>query len=261
MAGHHLSLSLSAELWHELLQHALPLPVAKGDVSLRTAAREAWSRLDLENRVAGLLEDPHAPAGLQAASRRARAAWARRRPELLQALNDLVAVEGTWTVQVDEVGTDLVYGPQKVHADAYVKGVAEGRITLLRENITRPFRLEARVGASVSLGRVRYAPDREAVIANLQDLALHLGDHAVLQLVSKVLEQVVGPRIEQTPAVEILRRKQLEDLVMPMGQGLGTSMGVDDLQLDIDDDEMVLRVRFGFARASDRPALADREAT
>lgn len=258
MAGHHLSLSLSAELWHELLQSALPLPVAKGELSLAGAAREAWQRLDLERRVAGLLEDPYAPAPLVQVSRRAREAWDRRRPELVKALNELVAVEGTWRVEIDEVGTELAYGPQKVRADAFLKGVAEGTITLLRDNISRPFRLEVRLGASMSLARVRYASDREAVIANLQDLALHLGDHAVLQLVSRFAEQLVAPRVERTPPVEILRRKQLEDLVGPMGQGLGTAMGVDDLQLDIDDDEMILRVRFGFQRGRTPPALEDR---
>lgn len=258
MAGHHLSLSLSAELWHELLQSALPLPVAKGDLSLAGAAKEAWQRLDVERRVAGLLEDPHAPASLVEVSRRAREAWERRRPDVVRAMHDLVAVEGTWRVEVDEVGTELQYGPQKVHADAFLKGVAEGTITLLRENVSRPFRVEVRLGASLSLGRVRYAPDKEAVIANLQDLALHLGDHAVLQLVSRFAEQLVAPRVERTPPVEILRRKQLEELVTPMGQGLGTQMGVEDLQLDIDDDEMVLRVRFGFQRGEARPALEDR---
>jgi len=258
VAGHHLSLSLSAELWHELLQSALPLPVAKGELSLAGAAREAWTRLDVERRVAGLLEDPHAPGALVEVSRRAREAWETRRPQLVSALNDLVAVEGTWRVEVDEVGTELQYGPQKVHADAFVRGVAEGTLTLLRENVSRPFRVEVRLGASLSLGRVRYAPDRQAVIANLQDLALHLGDHAVLQLVSRFAEQLVAPRVERTPPVEILRRAQLEDMVGPMGQGLGTQMGVEDLQLDIDDDEMVLRVRFGFARGDARPALEDR---
>lgn len=258
MAGHHLSLSLSADLWHGLLKSALPLKVAQGEVSLVGTAREVWERLDVESRVAGLLEDPNAPPRLAEMSARVRKAWERRRPDLVQRLNELVAIEGTWRLEVDEVGTDLRYGPQKVHADAFVKGVAEGTLTLLRENITRPFRVEVRLGASVALGRVRYAADRQAVIANVQDLALHLGDHAALQVVSRLLAQMVAPRVAATPAVEILRRRQLEELVGPMGQGMGAQMAVEDLQLDIDDQDMTLKVRFGFSKAPARPALEDR---
>ena len=263
--GHHLSLSLSADLWHELLRTALPLTVASGEVSLAGAARGAWQALDVEGRVAGLLEDKRAPAPLQRVSRAARAAWEETRPGVVAALAELVAVEGTWRVDIDEVGTDLSYGPQKVHADAFLRGVAEGTITLLRANVSRPFRVEVRLGASLSLGRIRYAPGREAVIANLQDLALHLGDHAALQLVSRALAGVVGPRLESTEPMEILRREQIEGIVRPMGEGLGTAMGVDDLQLDVDEHEMILRVRFGFAQGpargaagASRRALADR---
>ena len=69
-----------------------------------------------------------------------------------------------------------VVGQQRVDADAWLKATASGHITFLADNVTVPFTIEKRVGASVGLNRIRYSSEQEAVIGNLQDLALHLGE-------------------------------------------------------------------------------------
>jgi hypothetical protein len=249
-AGHHLSLSLSGEMWNQILRTALPFSIASGELDLAAGLRSAVRQLQVRERVAGLLEDHRTPQPLVQFGKRLGTLWEDRRANVYGMLNDLVRVEGTWTVEVDEVGTDLRYGPQKVAADAWVRGVAEGNITFLREGLTLPYRIEKRVGASVALGRIRYSRDREAVIGNLQDLAIHLGDNAVLQVLARVIEYGLQQKVETLEPVPVLKREQVDGLVGGMGGALRMNMGVDDLQLDIDDEHMTLRVRFGFSRAA-----------
>lgn len=47
--------------------------------------------------------------------------------------------------------------------------------------------------------------------------------------------------------VPILRREQVADMVGSMGGALRVKMGVEDLELLVDEHDMTLRVRFGFA--------------
>jgi hypothetical protein len=260
MSGaHHLALSLSRELWNEIFATALPFRVAEGELDLSGGLRAAVARLQVRERVAGLLEDDRTPQQLVRLADAAQRLWDDRRADVWRRLDEFVAVQGTWSVEVDRVGSQLNYGPQKVAADAWVKGVAEGRITFLRENLVLPFRIERRVGASVALGRIRYARDQQAVIGNIQDLALHLGDHAVLQSLARLLEHALSQQVESQPPLPVIKREQVEQIVGGLGGALRMGMGVDDLQLDINDRDMTLKVRFGFTRLETDRQLADAE--
>ena len=76
---------------------------------------------------------------------------------------------------------------------------------------------------------------------------MHLGDNTVLQLLSRVIEYGVQQQVETMEPVQVLGREQVEGLVGGMGGALRMQMGVDDLQLDINDEDMTLKVRFGFS--------------
>jgi hypothetical protein len=258
-SGHHLSLSLSREMWNEMLSAALPFSLASGEFDLAQGARAAIKQLQVKERVVGLLEDRRTPQPLVRFSERARQAWSSRREGFYQRLNELVRVEGTWKVDLDEVGTEMRYGQQKVSADAFLRGVAEGQITFLNENISLPFQVEKRVGASVGLGRIRFSREEDAVIGNVQDLAVHLGDNAVLQLLSRAIEYGVEQQISAVKPVPVLKREQVSGLVGGMGSAMRMQMGVDDLQLDIAGDEMTLKVRFGFTPLPSDRQLEDQE--
>lgn len=248
MSSHHLALSLSRELWEELLGAALPVQLAGEEFSLGRDARRFVKGLGVRQRVAGLLEDREPPRALVAAKDRARALWHRRRGGVYRRLNDLVRIEGTWRVELDDLGSQLTYGQQRVGADAYVRGVAEGTLYLLRENVELPFIIERRLGASVALADIRYDPHHEAVIGTLQDLGVYIGDNAVLQLLSRLAEYGLEQQLPRVNPIPILKRDQVQEMVGPMGGALKMQMGVDDLELSIDDDELVLKVRFGFTR-------------
>jgi hypothetical protein len=246
--SHHLSLSLSRELWNELLGAALPVKLAGDSFDLARNARAAVKQLGVRERVAGLLEDREPPAALLAARDRARAVWHKRKPGVYRRMNDILRIEGTWKVELDDLGTELTYGKQRVGADAYVRGVAEGTIFFLKENVEIPFRLERRIGASIALADIRYDPGHEAVIGTLQDLGVYIGDNAVFQLISRLLEYGLEQQLPRVNPVPILKRAQVQEMVGPMGGPLKMQMGVQDLELAIDDDDLTLKVRFGFTR-------------
>lgn len=257
MTSPHLSLSLSRDLWNGMLRAALPFTVADGSFTLLGAAQATVRQLGVRERVAGLLEDSRTPPVVARLGSRARELWRARRDEVLHRVDSVVKIEGTWRVEIDDLGTEIQYGPQRLTAEAFVKGVAEGRVIVLGENLVIPFRIEQRLGATVSLGRIRYARDRQAILANLQDVALHLGDHAAAQLVARLVEVLVTQQVERMEALPLLKREQIEGLVGPLGGSIRVLLEVADLFLAVDEDRMTLQVRFGFAKPTEVPQLAD----
>lgn len=248
MSSHHLALSLSRELWEELLGAALPVRLAGERFSVTHDLKRGIKSLGVRQRVYGLLEQRDGGETLLAVRDRARQVWHRRRGGVYRRINDLVRIEGTWKVELDDLGSQLTYGRQRVGADAYVRGTAEGTLFFLRENLEVPFRIERRLGASVALGDIRYDPGQEAVIGTLQDLGVYIGDNAVLQLLARLAEYGLEQQLPKVNPVPILKRDQVQEMVGPMGGALKMQMGVSDLELDITDDDLVLKVRFGFTR-------------
>src|SRR5690606_35494578 len=129
------------------------------------------------------------------------------------------------------VGTEMRCAHQRIAADAWLRGVAEGRIVLLQENVELPFRLERRIGASLALADIRYEPGHRAVLGSLQDLAVYAGDSVPMQLLSRLAEYALEQQLPRVNPVPILRRDQVEGLVAPMGGPLRMQMGVEDLAL------------------------------
>lgn len=248
MSQPHLSLSLSRELWNELLTAALPIQLAGGELDLRQAARGAVAQLGVRRRVVGLLEDKRTPAAVKKVGDRARDAWRARRPGLVKRAEQLVRVEGTWRVELDDLGTELRYGKQRVDADAYARGILEGTVWLLQENLEIPFVFERRLGASVALADIRYDRSKKAVVGSLSDLGLYVGDHAVLQLMARIGEAVLAQQLPRANPVTILERDRVAEMVGPMGGALKLNMGVETIDLRVDQDELKLEIRFGFTR-------------
>ena len=246
---YHFTLALGHALWDELLRGALPISVADGEFHVARDVRNGIKQLGMRQRVKGLLEDRNPPAMLQRATSRARSLWRDRKPGVYRRLNDIVRVQGKWKVELDDRGTGFQYGTQKVGADAWVKGSVEGTIYLLRENVEIPFTLEKRLGASVTLGDVRYDKGHEAVIGSLQDLGVHIGDNVVFELLARLGERLLEQQLGTVNPIPILRREQVEEMVGPMAQPLGMHMGVEDLRLDLSEHDLTLRIRFGFAHA------------
>ena len=242
---HHLSLSLSRELWNELLAAALPVRIAGQSIDLTRQVRDAVGRLRFREQVRGLIEDRRSPEVL----RQVRELWHQRRDELFDRLDEVVKIDGEWQIELDAFGTELRYGRQRVNADAYVRARIDGTIHVLRDNVELPFSLERRVGASVALGDIRYDEVQNAVVGRLQDFTLDLSeDNALFKVLAQGLGTLLDQQLPRAQPVTILRRGQVEEMVGPMGGSLQMRLGVDDLDLVVDEGQMTLRVRFGFVK-------------
>jgi len=244
---YHLSLALGRDLWNEIFRAALPYDLADGEFDVARDAIALVKQLQVRERVAGLLEDRE-PKAIHRVRRAAEKLWDDRKDQVFKLFNDLVRVEGGWNVALDGVGTEVRYGKQRVGADAYIKGQATGAIHLLGDNLTIPFKLERRVGASVALGDIRFDNSRDAVIGDVQDLALDLGDNVLMQLLARAAEWAVDQRIDSLEPVPVLPREQVGQMVAPMGGSLKMQVAVQDVRLEIDQDQMTLKVRFGMDR-------------
>ncbi len=243
----HLTLGLSRELWEDLLKAALPVKLAEGEFDAARMARQGLRQLQVRQRVAGLLEDRKPPEQLVVVTRRAREEWRKRRAGVVRRVDDLVHVSGTYRVQLDDMGSTLRYGNQEVGADAYVKGVIEGTIVLMRQNLEIPFTIEKRVGASVTLGDIRFDRGQSAIIGSLQDVALHLGEGTVMELLNRLGEYLLEQQLPRVNPVPILRRNQVDELVGGLGGSMRMKMGVESMDLQVSDEDLTLCVKFGFA--------------
>lgn len=244
-----LSLTIGQDLWRELLAAALPIRLVEGDMALVATARQLAVRADVGGRVRGLLGDRRPPDAVRTVSERALASWRRRRAGVYRRLGSWIRIDGRWRVEVDGLGTSLRYETQALTADAWVRGVAEGVVLLLDERVEFPFTIERRVGASVALRDLRYDPQAEAVIGSLADLGLHIGDSAVLQLLSRLCEAVLGPRLEGLNPVTVVTKEAVEGLLGGLAGAARVDLGVEDLDLVVADGEATLHVRLGFRRA------------
>lgn len=253
--GYHLSLSLSRELWEDLLEAALPVTLSEGRLDVVSITRSAARQLAVRERIAGLLEDQggfRTPLRLRERTRglrrRAQKVLDARRDDLVQRARQVAYIDATWKIELDDVGSRIRYGTQRLDADAWVKGTAQGTVYLLRENIELPFQVERRIGASVGLGDIHYDDGHRAVIGQLRDLALHAGDRALYQLLARLGERALEGQLDGVNPVPILRRDQVQEMVGGMGEALRVKMGIETLKLRIDRDAMTLSVRFGFER-------------
>lgn len=249
MSGAHLTLGLSRDLWNELLAAALPIRLAEGNVDLRSLAGGAVRQIGLRQRVRGLLADQRTPASVKRFGERARGAWNKRRADVIRRAEEVVRVKASWRVELDDLGTELRYGKQRVDADAYARGTLEGTVWLLRENLEIPFVFERRIGAAIAVADIRYDRGRKAVVGSLQDIGLYVGDHAVLQLLARIGETLLEQQLPRVNPLPILERDRVTEMVGGLGGALKLDLGVEHVDLKVDEDELRLEIRFGFTRA------------
>lgn len=244
--GFHLKFTIGKALWNDLFSAGLPFKIKDGTFDLLENVREGLNRLEVKQKVKGLLEDRQVPAVVQRGTGVARNVWANRRGQVYQVINDVVRIQGDWRAEVDRQGSDFKYAEQRFGVEAHVKVVATGKVYLLRENIEFPFVLEKRIGAEAALGDIRYDGDRRALIGVLQDVQVDLGEHFILQLLNRGAEYLIAQQVPKVNPVPILPKEKLEEMVAPAGGPLKLNMRVQDVALDIDEDELTLKVKFGF---------------
>jgi hypothetical protein len=244
--GFHLSLSIGKALWDDLTTSALPLKMAEGSYDLGKLVYRGVKQLQVKERVVALLEDRQAPEVVGRARVRASKIWRSRREQVYGTLQEVLRIEGDWRVELDREGTDFHYAHQKIGVDAHMKVLASGTAYLLGNNLEVPFTLERRVGATCFLGDIHYDKDHRAIVGKVEDPSVHIGDNVVLRLLEEAARLVLEQQVHKLKPVTILKKAQLEDLVAPAGGPLKLKMGVDHCVIEVTEEELTLKVRFGF---------------
>jgi hypothetical protein len=248
--GYHMALSIGRAMFSELLATSLPVTVKDGDFDLVKNARDLARQLQVKEKVRGLLDNGSAPNALVKVKEKASEVWDGRRDQIYELINDLLSVEGTWKVEVDREGSEFIYGSQEIGAQAFFKFSAAGKATLLKQNLEIPFDLSKRLGAEVHLKEIHYDRETGQLQGNLKGVTIRFGDHPLWRYVDDMAQKLIDQQIVRFNPVPILKKQQLDDM-LGGEKGLGPlkiKMEVDDLALEIGEEYMTLKVRFGFSQ-------------
>jgi len=248
--NYHLSLSIGKVLWDDLVGSALPLKVREGTFDLGKILVGGVRQIGVRQRVRALLEDRNPPQPLVRAKDRAAQFWSDHREDAVAIVQEMFRVEGDWMVEIDERGTEFHYAPQKIGIDAHLRATVNGKLFLLKDNIEVPFTIEKRIGAAAHLGNIRYDKDKRAVVGDLQDPFIDLGDNVVLKALSQAGATLLAQQAQQRiGTVPMIKKDQLEEMVAPAGGPLKLRMGIEDVRVEVSEQELTLKVRFGFEQA------------
>ena len=248
MSDFHLALSINKALWDDLVGVALPFQVADGTFDIGRNVYNGVKQLGVRQKVAGLLEDRAPSERVQRARRRIGDAWRRVKPQLYRTLDEVFHVEGDWKVIIDQDGTDFHYGEQKIGVDAHVKATATGTVFLLKQNLEIPFIFEKRLGASCHLGDIRFDQGSNTVVGSVQDPQIDLGEHVLLKLLNEIAGQLLEQQTHQFNKVPLIPKDQLDEMVLPAGGALRMNMSVENVSIEVDEKDLQLKVKFGFAQ-------------
>ncbi len=243
---YHLSLSIGKSLWDDLVGAALPLKVKDGTFDLGKVVLSGVRQIGVRDRVRGLLEDRTPPATLVKAKDRAAQLWVDHKEDVYQVVSEMFRVEGDWKVEIDDKGTEFHYAPQKIGIDAHVKATINGTAFLVRDSVEIPFTIEKRLGATAHMGNIRYDKEKRAVVGDVQDPFIDLGDNVVLQALSQAGAQLLAQRASDFQATPLIKKNQLEEMVAPAGGPLKLKMGIEDVRIEVSENELQLKVRFAF---------------
>ncbi|MEC8424545.1 MAG: hypothetical protein VX000_12265 [Myxococcota bacterium] len=245
---YHLSLTIGKTLWDDLVGAALPYRVKDGTFDLGRLVYRQVKQLGVKERVTALIEDRQPPPVVLRARDRVGDMWRSRRDQVYGIVDQVVHVEGDWSLDVDKKGSEFHYANQKIGVDAHVKAVAEGKVYLMSRNVELPFTIEKRVGAACYLGDIHYDKGDQAIVGSVQDPSLDFGDHVIFRVLNEVAAWALAQQTGRFSKVPVLKKAQVEDLVSPAGGPLRLQMGVDDVALEVTDDALTLKVRFGFTQ-------------
>jgi len=248
--GYHMALSIGRTMFSELLAASLPVTVKEGEFDLVKNARDLARQLGVKEKVRGLIEGGGAPNALVKVKDKAGDVWDNRRDQVYEVLEEMLSVDGTWKVEVDRDGSEFVYATQEIGAQAFFKFSAAGRATLLKQNLEIPFDLSKRLGAEVHLKDIHYNNETGQLQGNLKGVTVRFGDHPLWKYVDDMAQKLIDQQMVRFNPVPIFKKDQLDGM-MGGENGLGPlniKMGVDDLALEIGEEYMTLKVRFGFSQ-------------
>lgn len=96
------------------------------------------------------------------------------------------------------------------------------------------------------MGNIRYDKDKQAVVGDVQDPFLDLGDGIIMRVLSQGAAYLLVQQTQRFSAVPLIKKHQLEEIVAPAGGPLKLKMGIEDVRIEVSESALTLKVRFGF---------------
>ena len=235
--GYHFAISISQNLWSDLLGEALPIQVGQGDFDLVDQGRKLLAAA--ESQVKGLLTGveeklDEAPVLGNPMVRNARgriASLARKgRDVASRRFQDAVSIRGKWRAKVARDGSHFSYHDGGVTLDARAVFEADGRVLLFGDSFDRA------LGASDSLLAALARGERPLLFEDEWRTPLDVTDaaDALLELAANSFRgvlHVAGPeRLDRVRlAVLVLRARGFNEIEAraKIRQGTRASLGMD----------------------------------
>ena len=83
------------------------------------------------------------------------------------------------------------------------------------------------------------------MVGTVQDPAIDLGEHIVLKLLNEGLGKVLVQQVDKMESISLIQKSQLNEMLTPTGP---LSMHSEDVRIEVTEEEMSLKVKFGFAQ-------------
>ncbi len=252
-SGYHLSLSVSRELWADLLGQALPFQVGEGDFDAIASGRKLLDAA--ETQVRGLLapiEEKMDDAPVIGSSvgkgvrGRVRGLLKRGRGFATTRVKKNVAVMGKWRARVSKDGSAFTYHDGGVTLDARAVFEVEGRALLFGEQFEIPFTLSRHLDATASLEEVTFDKNRKQLEGTLEQVSLSLGESLPLRLLKVLGERLLAKQVDRINPLPLIPGSTLQNMITPGDGPLKLSAGIEDLTVGITGQDLTLSVRFDF---------------
>lgn|GEM_PF-742515 len=251
--GYHMSLSVSSQLWSDLLGEALPIQAGTGDFDLIEQSRKLLHAA--EDQVKGLLEGAsdriddtpvfgnprvkNVGSRVRSLARRGRRGTSRR-------LRESFKVRGRWRAHVSREGSRFSYHQGGVTLDARAVVELEGTALLFGDQFEIPFSISRYLDGTASVNDVSFNRDVKRLEGCLGEVSLSLGDSLPLRVLKVLGDRLLEQQVQKLNPLPLIPGSSLEQMLSP-GQGpLRFSAGIDDLHLGINENDLTLSVRFAF---------------
>ena len=102
----------------------------------------------------------------------------------------------------------------------------------------------------MSLGRYSFRSSTNAVVGSVQDPQIDLGENVMLKLANEIAGQLLAQQTNRFNTMPLIPKDQLNKMVLPAGGALKMNMTVEDVRIEVNNQDLQLKVKFGFARSS-----------
>ncbi len=251
--GYHMSLSISQQLWADLLGEALPIQAGSGEFDLLEQGRKLLHAA--EDQVKGLITGveermDEAPVlgnpAVKTARSRVRGLARRGRRGASRRLQESFKVRGRWRAHVSRDGSRFSYHNGGVTLDARAVFELDGTALLFGEQFEIPFTVSRHLDGTASIDEVVFNRDVKRLEGQLANVSLSLGDSLPLRILKLVGDRLLEKQAGKLNPLPLIPGASLEQMVSPSQGPLRFTAGIEDLHLGINENDLTLSVRFAF---------------